>query len=126
MSVSSNDLLNISATLLEGPDESHLRASMGRSYYAVYHESLIVADKLQLPKPHSLDKGVHAKQIDRFRNKGKTLAKLASRLHNAKMKRFKADYQLNESVSKAECQQHLIACRALMTDLQNLGELNAS
>lgn len=106
---------------MDGPDEAHMRASIGRSYYAAYHESLEAADRLGLPVAGGSDKGIHARHIERFQGKGKTLAKIAGRLHLAKMKRVKADYMLNEHVGKADSQQQLIACQSLIADLERLG-----
>ncbi|NIQ22578.1 MAG: hypothetical protein GTN92_09465 [Pseudomonas stutzeri] len=125
MPVSSTDLLDFSEHLLNQTPSSEclLRASIGRAYYAVYHEALSVAESLQLPQ-HRTNTGQHDQLISRFDKSGKKLRIIANRIAAAKMARVEADYKLHHMVSSIDARKHLVSCQSIVNELARLQASN--
>lgn len=121
MPVSSIDLLELSEQLLNQTPSSEclLRASIGRAYYAVYHEALAVAESLQLPQ-NKTNTGHHDQLISRFDRSGKKLRIIANRIAAAKMARVEADYKLRHMVSCADARKNLLSCQSIVNELTRL------
>ncbi|WID41929.1 HEPN domain-containing protein [Pseudomonas phage PG1] len=121
MPISSIDLLNLAQRLMaENPSsECLLRASIGRAYYAVYHEAQSTADVLGLSHQKT-SSGVHEQLISRYEASGKRLKVIANRLATAKMYRVEADYKINHMVSVADARKHLASCQSIVGELTKL------
>ncbi|MCW8156631.1 hypothetical protein D7243_10540 [Stutzerimonas stutzeri] len=110
--------------LTENPSsECHLRTSIGRAYYAAYHEAQSAADALALPH-QKVNTGQHEQLISRFDASGKRLKVIANRLATAKMHRVEADYKINHMVSMADARKHLASCQSIVSELTRLQASN--
>lgn len=120
MSVCSDELLALSRGLLqEGSGEVELRTSIGRGYYALYHEAQLTAERLSLPAgPKSM--GSHDSLIQRFQSQGKRLGYIARQIKGCKLVRVKADYYIEEDISQKEAQAHILKCQQLIEDLRRI------
>jgi uncharacterized protein (UPF0332 family) len=122
MSVCSDELLTLSRGLLqEGQGEAELRASIGRGYYALYHEAQLTADRLSLPSASSR-LGVHESLIERFQSQGKRLGYIARQMRGCKLTRVKADYYIEEDISQKEAKAHILKCQQLMDELRRISQ----
>lgn len=121
MSVSSDDLLALSEQLIERDDECSLRASIGRSYYAVFHQAKIAADVLDLKESQQAERRAsHERLISRYESGGKGLRSIAKSIRKAKMTRVAADYDIGESVLIRDAKFHLANCQRVLRQLKGL------
>ncbi|HFX2685883.1 TPA: hypothetical protein ACV5QX_000864 [Pseudomonas aeruginosa] len=120
MSVSSDDILRIARALLGDADEAFSRTSIGRSYYAAFHEARGTVERLSLAASQGILGGSHEKLIGAFEGKGRGLAKIAARLRLRKPARQKADYNIDEDITPEEAALHLHHCELLIDDLRRL------
>lgn len=121
MSVSPTDLLSLANHLLTPPEqrlssEVEYRTSLGRAYYAAYHDC--TAWHHALPAPGSLGNGsrgmgVHAELYARLSNPDARISKALNFLSRRRAymlrplhgQRCKADYELAQQLTLAEAQQ---------------------
>lgn len=121
MSICSDDMLELAKDLLVDDSESRVRASVGRSYYALYHEALEVADKLQLASlPADRTKATHERLISRYEQAGKRLAFFGRTLRKQKKLRALADYDIRDEMSASEAWQHIEISKRLIGDLRRI------
>jgi uncharacterized protein (UPF0332 family) len=115
MSVVADDFLSVSKDILsfDGCGESHYRAAISRSYYAVYHEAHAAADALSL-RAGRADFGEHKRLISRYAANGKRLKIIADRLDSLRAYRVDADYKISYSFKLLEVQKHLAACKSVI------------
>lgn len=119
MSISPTDLIGFADKLLnsEQPCETLLRSSMSRAYYGFYHVALAYAEKIGTPPPSAVVGPTHAKlgafyqtakQLDKDTQlKMKQVGWSLKALHEL---RCKADYRLDEHVTKAEAESCFERC----------------
>ena len=125
MSVCTDELLALSYGLSqEGQGEVELRASIGRGYYALYHESQLTAERLSLPAGSSR-MGVHESLIERFQSQGKRLGYIARQIRGCKLGRVRADYHLDEDISQKEAKAHIMKCQQLVAELRRISNNDA-
>ena len=88
--------------------EIDFRNCISRAYYAAYHAALLVADEHFPDSDSPQHRGSHQHLINRFRSSAYRPAKrLAKALKNMKLKRCRADYQVDETVTLAEADEAL-------------------
>lgn len=126
MPVCSNELMILSDELLEkSSGEAGIRASIGRSYYALFHEAHATAVRLSLPEQSSKN-GSHEALISRFTGHGKRLDIIARRIRQCKILRVKADYEIRDEVTKKDAQVHLATCKSISSELSRLVQTSNS
>ena len=114
MSIACSDLLALAQKLAEQNDETSLRSSVSRAYYAAYHRSNDWHSSLQAPGSNiGHVGGVHQELINRLRNpapevKGeeRRISKVkAAALEVLRDQRHKADYKLDGKCERADALQ---------------------
>lgn len=120
MPVCSDELIALAGALLDSEaGEAPIRASIGRGYYALYHEAMSVAGKLSLPDQPARG-GVHEALIAKYQAKGKRLACIARQLRQRKLLRVKADYYIGEDITAKEALVHHRQCQDLIAELRRI------
>lgn len=118
MPVTPADIYAVGAKLREGADEASLRSAVSRLYYAAFHELLDWHDGLPAPGAvPAYDAGSHQVLIHQLRrpanacNVGvrKRSVSVGTRLDELRIRRKLADYDLASTLTKAECDQQLLA-----------------
>ncbi|KRW62350.1 hypothetical protein AO726_02700 [Pseudomonas sp. TTU2014-080ASC] len=120
MPVCNDEIMELSEQLLElGASEAVIRASIGRSYYALYHEALRVATEMGLPE-QKVRGGTHEALISRYESQGKRLAVIARLIRRCKLLRVKADYHLDVEMTPKEALVHILQCKEIVADIRNI------
>jgi uncharacterized protein (UPF0332 family) len=128
MSVSFEDFLTSAKELLDNPNSAEIdfRNLISRSYYSLFHLSKQQAITLNLPIPNISSKeyselGSHEKIFIKFEKHSDTKIKALGRMmYQRKDWRRKADYELSESITKYQAQQHFFAVVGLLEKLKQL------
>lgn len=110
MSTVDVEFLDLAESISEWADsEAHRRASINRSYYAAYHRASAYHASLKTPGRQPDHGGVHEKLIGQLNNPTVQHPKAIVRskeigqmLHSLKRARFKADYKLQEKVTRGD------------------------
>ena len=125
MSVSFEDFLESAEELLKNTDSKEIdfRNLISRSYYAMFHLSIEVAQ--QLPPIANKDKnyGSHEAIFVKFEySANKDIQQLAEMMYKRKNNRVRADYYLNETINRLEAARHFYAIKAIIKKLQQAKE----
>jgi len=120
VSVSNDEIYDLCNVLIGQASEVSYRASIGRAYYAVYHEAVKTADRIGLKNAPVMNAGTHERLYSRYSEPGGSLARLARRMRDCKRLRAKADYDLDCDVSKEQAQLHARQCQNLLSDLRRI------
>jgi len=130
MSVSFEDFLKSAKELLDNPNSTEIdfRNLINRSYYALFHLSKQQAITLNLPIPEISSKekqylnlGNHQKIFVKFEKHSEThIRALGRMMYQRKDWRIKADYEISESITKYQAQQHFFAVEGLIEKLKQL------
>jgi uncharacterized protein (UPF0332 family) len=130
MSVSFEDFLKSAKELLDNSSSTEIdfRNLISRSYYALFHLSKQKAITLNLPiptippkdKPYS-DLGSHEKIFVKFEKHSEThIRALGRMMYQRKECRRKADYEISDSITKYQAQQHFYAIEGIIQELEQL------
>ncbi len=119
MSVCSDELLILAELLIDGNNEASNRASMSRSYYALYHEATSAAQALLLPPINDV-KTAHEGLISRYSSSSKGLAALGRAMRKQKQLRAKADYDIRDNINASDAKLHLANSRRIVMDLRRI------
>lgn len=132
MPVTCVELRSFAAGLaVPGAPETALRASVSRSYYALFHNVLPIADRLPKADKHERPDGrvghsaVRERLLEwhagadheRLRNKAKTLA---ISFEACRKQRLIADYELANTVTLAQARKHCAAVQGAMVSCNQL------
>jgi len=130
MSVSFEDFLISAKELLDNPSSTEIdfRNLISRSYYALFHLSKQQATTLNLPIPEIPSKekqysnlGSHEKIFIKFeKHSDVTVKALGRMMYQCKGWRRRADYEISESITKYQAQQHFFAIEGLIEKLKQL------
>lgn len=142
MPITCDDLKNFAAALaVAGSDETQIRAAISRAYYAGFHASLPLAEKMPPSKSARIDarhvtheeltsrlhewktESIHP-GLGRLRNTGGALARA---LASARAARVKADYRLGVRVMLSEATAQVVRTKNILravTQIEN--EMNRS
>lgn len=121
MSVCSDDLLLLAESLIGNKDEAGNRASISRSYYALYHEATIAASALSLKSSPDV-KTSHDKLISRFTGATKGLASIGRVILKQKRLRAMADYEIGSDLNASEARLHLATSKRIVCDLRRIAD----
>jgi len=106
---------------LEDSEESSHRSAISRAYYALYHETCSI---LEHCPPFNHDGVVQYLLHDSRRNKERheilSLTQIGAVLLQQKIKRKRADYELNENVSFDEAKSSLAAVDKILSKIQSM------
>lgn len=119
MSVCSEEILKLAEALMCSDGEAMHRASVSRSYYALYHEASIAASALSLPNVGGVST-THERLIARYSAGSKGLAAIGRSLRKQKLLRAKADYDIGDDISSADARLHVATSRKLVGDLRRI------
>lgn len=123
MSVSSDDLLALAIELVGGDGECRARTSVGRSYYALFHQAVATAESLNLQNcPSDKKMATHERLIYRYENGGKGLAAIGRSLRKQKQLRAVADYDIREEFRVEEARLHLANSTRIIKDLVRIAK----
>ena len=132
MTITVEDLLNVSESLLQGQSEAEWRSGTSRAYYAAYHECKLGASELPDTSHFDLRGGTHARLIDQFHSyrtpgspEGKQSRKIAYILRDLKRRREDADYEIMITLPKSKSETALLMSRALGAEVEALRSLIA-
>lgn len=117
--VSPDDWMNSAATASQSQQEIEYRNCISRAYYGVFHAAHAVAKK-HFPGT-SGDSGIHShkKLIGRFTSSEHAPARrFGTAMHNLKLERCRADYQVDETVTMHEAIAALSEARKLCASLE--------
>lgn len=119
MSISPNDFILIATDDLKYNTESRDRNCISRSYYGLYHKAFN-SMRHCLPTSHSglieyLNQPYNRKQECQYDDM--QLIQLGAILKQQKRKRQKADYKLDEEVTRTEAESSLGVCSKIMEKL---------
>ena len=119
MSVCSDELLALAESLIEVNNEASNRASVSRSYYALYHEAVIAASCLSLPEQRDI-KTTHERLISRYTASSRGLSAIGRSLRKQKLMRAKADYDIRDLITSSDAKLHVAITRQIVSDLRRI------
>lgn len=119
MSVCSDELLALAESLIVGENEASNRASVSRSYYALYHEAVITASFLSLPEAKDI-KTAHERLIFRYSASSRGLSAIGRSLRKQKLMRAKADYDIRDMITSSDAKLHVATTRRVVSDLRRI------
>jgi uncharacterized protein (UPF0332 family) len=122
MSVCSDELLALAQSLVERNEEASSRACVGRSYYALYHEAQIAAQKLVLTGDGSV-RTAHETLINKYLMSTKGLAVIGKTIRKQKLLRAVADYDISSNFTLSEARLHLATSKRIVDDLRRISAI---
>lgn len=127
MSVCSEDLMALAVNLVQVDGECHVRAAVGRSYYALFHQAVAAADFLNLQNcPPDKKLATHERLIYRYENGGRGLAAIGRSLRKQKQVRAVADYDIREDFRAEEARLHVANSTRIIKDLVRISKPEAA
>ena len=122
MPVKPIEILHVATNLLNSNVEAACRSAVSRAYYAAYHHGIQVVEvKLPMTKNMTYKGGCHQQFLIRLLN-GKSQAwdDIALKVDNLRRKRVRADYYLDQSISKSLAHDCVRAAQKIIDELDSV------
>jgi uncharacterized protein (UPF0332 family) len=121
MSVTYSDFIEF-AKKLTLSDELSRRSAISRSYYGCYHAAVIFSRLRDVAvMPSNQKGGVHQKLIAALQaNTDEKIRAAGDQLQRMKLKRNRADYELDGTVGEREATKAIVACDILVNKFRFL------